>query len=177
MKKTNDIVFTGLHVIAWIIFVGLCIEAGGLIVNLFFHLYKPEWIHLLYQKLNLSNLYLQNFGLFYVLYSLIISASILKACLFYNVISLMHKMDLYKPFNDFVATQIARISYFTLSIGLLNIIGEQWIKTIPHSYSINSVRSFFSDSDAFILMGAVIYVIAVIFRKGVELQNENDLTV
>ena len=29
----------------------------------------------------------------------------------------------------------------------------------------------------FILMGAVIYIIATIFKKGVDIQNENDLTI
>ena len=48
MSKTNNFVFWALYVIAWIIFVGLCIEAGGLIVNFVFHLYNPEIIQNLY---------------------------------------------------------------------------------------------------------------------------------
>ncbi|MGZ3883381.1 MAG: DUF2975 domain-containing protein, partial [Bacteroidia bacterium] len=32
MSKTNSFVFTVLKIVSWIIFVGLCIEAGGLIV-------------------------------------------------------------------------------------------------------------------------------------------------
>ena len=44
MSKRNNFVFIGLHIIAWVIFVGLCVEAGGLIVNFIFSLYKPEFI-------------------------------------------------------------------------------------------------------------------------------------
>jgi hypothetical protein len=33
MSERNNFVFKTLHVVAWVIFVGLCIEAGGLIVN------------------------------------------------------------------------------------------------------------------------------------------------
>ena len=36
MSKRNNFVFKGLHIVAWIIFVGLCIEAGGLLVNFVF---------------------------------------------------------------------------------------------------------------------------------------------
>ncbi|MBN2666855.1 MAG: DUF2975 domain-containing protein [Bacteroidales bacterium] len=36
---------------------------------------------------------------------------------------------------------------------------------------------FWVDSQAFILMAAVVYVIATIFKKGLEIQNENDLTI
>jgi hypothetical protein len=39
------------------------------------------------------------------------------------------------------------------------------------------LNQFWEDSQAFILMAAVVYIIATIFKKGVEIQNENDLTV
>ena len=57
MSKTNNFVFWGLYVIAWLIFVGLSIEAGGLVVNFFFSLYSPEFIQNLYQKLDLMEMY------------------------------------------------------------------------------------------------------------------------
>ena len=57
MSKRNNFVFIGLHIVAWVIFVGLCIEAGGLIVNFVFSLYKPEFVQNLYQKLDLSEMY------------------------------------------------------------------------------------------------------------------------
>ena len=41
----------------------------------------------------------------------------------------------------------------------------------------DGLNQFWADSQAFILMGAVIYIIATIFKKGVDIQNENDLTV
>jgi len=178
MSKTNNFVFKGLHIVAWVIFVGLSIEAGGLIVNFFFSLYKPESIQNLYQKLDLIELYRDNKWAFYGLYSFILFISILKACLFYIVIRLMHKMDLTKPFNTFVSSQIAQISYYTLSIGLLGYLASQFAKNLMHhGFVIENLNQFWTDSQAFILMGAVIYVIATIFKKGIELQNENDLTV
>jgi hypothetical protein len=46
-----------------------------------------------------------------------------------------------------------------------------------HGYEIDQLNEFWVDSEAFILMAAVVYVIAIIFKKGIEIQNENDLTV
>ena len=90
----------------------------------------------------------------------------------------MHKMDLSKPFNDFVAKQISQISYFTLSIGVLSYVARQSAKNlIHHGFVTDNLDQFWADSQAFIIMGAVIYIIATIFKKGVEIQNENDLTV
>jgi len=46
-----------------------------------------------------------------------------------------------------------------------------------HSFGPDNLSKFWADSQSFILMGAVIYIIATIFKKGVDIQNENDLTV
>ena len=178
MSKTNNIIFWSLYVIAWLIFVGLSIEAGGLLVNFFFSLYNPEFVQNLYQKLDLTNMYEASKIAFFGVYSFILVISILKACLFYTVITLMHKMDLSKPFHTFVATKISQVSYFTLSIGLLSYIGKELVNDLKHyGFVPENLNQFWADSQAFILMGAVIYIIATIFKKGVDLQNENDLTV
>lgn len=178
MSKTNNFVFKGLHIVAWVIFVGLCIEAGGLIVNFIFSLYKPELVPNLYQKLDLTEMYKDNRLAFFKVYSFILTISILKACLFYIVIRLLHKMDLSNPFNTFVAKQISQISYYTLSIGLISYIAKQFDKNLMHHRIVtDNLNQFWTDSQAFVLMGAVIYIIAVIFKKGVDIQNENDLTV
>lgn len=178
MSKTNNFIFNGLHIVAWIIFVGLCIEAGGLLVNFFFSLYKPEFVQNLYQKLDLSKMYEDNRRAFFEVYSFILSISILKAYLFYIVVILMHKMDLTKPFNTFVSNRFLQISYYTLSIGFLSYLARQLSKHLMHrGFVTDNLNQFWEDSQAFMLMGAVIYIIATIFKKGVDLQNENDLTV
>ncbi len=178
MSKRNNFVFKGLHIIAWVIFVGLCIEAGGLIVNFVFSIYKPEFVQNLYQKLDLSDMYNRSKWAFFGMYSFILVVSLLKAYLFYIVVILMHKIDLSNPFSSFVSEQITKISYCTFSIGILSYIARQTAKNIQHhGYAIDNLNQFWADSHAFILMAAVIYVIATIFKKGVEIQNENDLTV
>ena len=178
MAKTNNFVFWGLYIIAWLIFIGLSMEAGGLIVNFFFSLFKPEFVQNLYQKLDLSEMYEDSKMAFFGIYSFILLISILKAVLFYIVIRLMHKMDLTKPFNTFVSNQILQISYYTISIGLLSYVAKQVAKSLMHyGFDTNNLNQFWADSQAFIVMGAVIYIIATIFKKGVDIQNENDLTV
>lgn len=178
ISKTNNFVFKGLYILAWIIFVGLCIEAGALLVNFFFSLYEPEFVKNLYKKLDLSKIYETGKWAFFSIYSFILSISILKSILFYIVIRLMHQIDLSKPFNTFVSRQISHMSYFTLTIGFLGYIAIQFTEQLTHhGFITNNLDQFWTDSQAFIFMGAVIYVISTIFKKGVDLQNENDLTV
>ena len=132
MSKTNNFVFKALTIVAWIIFVGLCIEAGSLVVNFFFSIYKPDFVQNLYQKLDLSEMYESNKWIFYSMYSFILFISILKAVLFYIVANLVTKIDLSKPFNSFVSKQILLISYYTFSIGLISHIGQQSAKNLIH---------------------------------------------
>lgn len=178
MKKIDNIVFKGLFVVAWIIFVGLCIETGAIIVNFVFSIFKPELVGRLYQKLDLSVMYRQSQMSFYTIYSFIIVIAVLKAHLFYLVVEMMHKLDLNKPFNNLVSKQITKISYLTFSIGLLSYVAQETVgRILRKGYEVGSLNQFWTDSQAFILMAAVIYVISVIFSRGIELQNENDLTV
>jgi hypothetical protein len=178
MSETNNFVFNGLKIVAWVIFVGLCIEAGGLIVNFTFSLYNPESVQNLYQKLDLSEMYDRSKWAFFSMYSFILFISVLKAYLFYIVISLMHKINLSKPFNSFVSKQILQMSYYTFSIGLLSYMARQSAKNLQHhGYNIDPLNQFWADSQAFILMAAVIYFIAIIFSKGVENQEELNETV
>lgn len=178
MSKTNKFVFIVLHVVAWLIFVGLSIEAGALLVNFVYSLFKPEIVAHLYEKLDLSDMYSRSKWAYFGMYSFILVISVLKAIMFYIVIMLLMKLDLAKPFSSFVSEKISLISYFAFSIGILSYIARQTAKNLLHrGYEIDQLDKFWVDSQAFILMAAVIYVIATIFKKGIELQNEQDLTV
>ena len=178
MSKRSDFVFTVLNVFAWIIFVGLCIEAGALIVNFVFSLFKPEVVHNLYEKLDLSEMYERSKWAYFGMYSFILVISVLKAVLFYVVIKLLMKLDLEKPFNNYVSEHITLISYYTLAIGILSYIARYTMQALQHhGFETDGLDRFWADSKAFILMAAVVYVIATIFSRGVELQNENELTV
>ena len=178
MSKKNNLVFTILNVVAWIIFVGLSIEAGGLLVNFILSIYKPEIVDNLYQKLDLSEMYNLNKGVFFGMYAFILVIAILKVQLFYELIRLVSKIDLLKPFSRFVSNQILQISYYTFSIGLISLIARQVAKNLEHhGFVTENLNPFWTDSQAFILMAAVIYAIAQIFNRGVEIQTENDLTV
>jgi hypothetical protein len=178
MSKRNNFVFTGLQIISWVIFVGLCIEAGALIVNFVFSLFKPEIVHNLYQKLDLSQMYNTSKMIYFGMYGFILTIAVSKAYLFYVVIMLLHKLDLEKPFNTYVADQFKKISYITLEIGILSFIARETSQKMVH-YGLENekLNQFWEDGSAFLLMAAVVYVIATIFTRGVEIQNENDLTV
>ncbi|NER10403.1 Protein of unknown function [Muriicola jejuensis] len=178
MSNTTNLIFTGLKIVSWIIFIGLCIDAGGLIINFIFGLINPELVGSLYQKLDLRALQEQNLWVFFGMYAFVLFVAILKAHLFYIVVRLIQKVDLTRPFNSYVSKQITRISYYVLSIGLISHIARQTSRNLEwYGYELDKLGQFWVDSQAYILMASILYLIAFIFKKGMELQMENDLTV
>ena len=178
MQKNKNIVFTILHIIAWIIFVGLAIEAGDLLTNFIFSIFNPSMVSHLYQQLDMSNMYQKSHWTFYSMYSFILFIAGLKAAMFYVVIQLLMKLDLTKPFSNYAAEKILLISYYALSIAIISHIAREVSKYLMHhDYQVDNLSQFWADSQAFLFMAAVIYVIGSIFKKGVEIQTENDLTV
>ncbi len=178
MSAKNNFVFTLLTILSWIIFIGLSIEAGSLIFIFIIKLLRPEFLSPIYNQIDLSLLYSSSQAAYYAMYSFVMAIALMKAHLFYVVVRLLSKLDLTKPFNPFVAAQIGKISYFTLSIGLVSFIARQSAKNLLHRGNpVEQLNQFWVDSQAYILMAAVIYIIATIFKKGIALQNEYDLTV
>ncbi|MEN9951870.1 MAG: hypothetical protein RLZZ520_138 [Bacteroidota bacterium] len=176
--KQNDFIFKALTVIAWVIFVALCIEACALLVNFIYSLYNPAVLKNLYQKLDLSEMYNRSTAAYYSIYTFILVIAFLKAGLFYDVIKLVSKLDLNRPFSSFVSKQISSISYTTFAIGLISIVARQTANNLSHKgYDVNILNTFWVDSQAYILMAGVIYAIATIFKRGIEIQNENDSTI
>ncbi|MGB0895688.1 MAG: DUF2975 domain-containing protein [Flavobacteriaceae bacterium] len=178
MSKTNNYIFTGLKIVSWVIFIGLCVQAGSYITNFTFSIYKPELIQNLYPKLDLIDVYNQNKEAFYSLFTFIMVVSTLKAILFYEVVKLVSSINLLKPFNQFVSRQISTISFYALIIGVMSFIGGHTTNNMQfRGFNTHKLTDFWSGSQAFILMSAVIYIIAIIFKKGVEYQDELDQTV
>jgi hypothetical protein len=148
------------------------------LVNFVISIYNPEIVSRLFEKLDLRELFTYSENAYYGMYSFILGVALLKAYLFYVVIELVSKLSLSKPFSDYVADKINKISYYTFSVGLISYIGKETAKHLQHrGIELDALNKFWADSEAFILMGGVIYIIAIIFKKGIDIQNENDLTV
>lgn len=178
MQKSHDLIFKCLNILAWIVFVALCIEAGALLVNFIYSMFKPSIIQNLYQKLDLSSVYAKSKWFYYAIYSFLLTFSIIKAYLFYIMIKLSSALNLTKPFTTYVSKKISQISYYTLSIGILNYIGQETVKNLQQKgYVLHNISQFWVDSKSFIVMAGIVYVIAVIFEKGIQLQSETDLTI
>jgi Protein of unknown function (DUF2975) len=178
MSLKTDFIIKVLHVVSWIIFIGLCIETGGLTFNYVYSLFKPIIAKHSYMGLNLSEIYRENKITYTALFSFAIIISGLKAFIFYLIIEIFLKLDMVKPFSEKIATFISKMSYHAFSVGILSIIAHQFTQRYIHrGYDVDVIEKYWNDSAAFLMMAAILFIIAQIFQKGLELQSENELTV
>jgi hypothetical protein len=108
----------------------------------------------------------------------VVALAVLKAYLFYLVVKIFQKLNLLKPFDIEIAKLIEKISYEVVSIAIVSVIAHQYTKQLIHrGYEVSHVEKYWNDAAAFLMMAAILFVISQVFKKGIELQNENDLTV
>lgn len=170
-----------LLVLSWIIFIGLCIEAGGFIVNAIFAIANPSVITRLYRQIDLSDLFKYDHGQFFVLTLIMGIAAVMKACLFFLIIKILHDkdLDMSQPFSKKVRRFIFSLSYVTLLIGLFSAYGIKytgWL--VKQGVSMPDTQYLrLGGADVWLFMAVVLFIIAQIFKKGVEMQSESELTI
>jgi hypothetical protein len=178
MTKKDDFIWKALNVASWVIFIGLCVEAGALLFNFIFTLFKPIATYNIYKGLNLSELYLNHFAHYVALMSFVVVLATLKAYLFFFVVEIFTKLNLGNPFNAGIAKLIEKIGFEAFVISIISIVAHQYTKGLMQDgLKVDSIESYWNDSSAFMMMAAILFIISHIFKKGIELQNENDLTV
>jgi hypothetical protein len=182
MSIKTDYILKALQVLSWIIFVGLCIEAGGFITNIFATLMlTPEGAAKFWKEADLTALYHHNQSHYVTLASLIIIATVLKALMFYFIVKVFHnkKLNLSKPFNEVVRQFVLIIAYLALGIGLFSFWGTKFIgQLVNQGVQLPAMLQLrLGGADVWLFMGVTLLVIAFMFKKGVEIQNENDLTI
>ncbi|MFZ4056513.1 MAG: DUF2975 domain-containing protein [Ferruginibacter sp.] len=182
IKITTKQILKVLYVLAWIVFIGLCVEAGGIVFNAVYAVgYKPIAAINFWKGINLSPLLEYDKGYFITIIILMSIVAILKAILFYSIVSILHnkKLSFTQPFNEDIKRFIFTLSYLAIGIGFFAYWGTkqiQWLST--KGIALPDVQSLgFGGADVWIFMGIILFVIAQVFKRGIEIQSENDLTI
>jgi Protein of unknown function (DUF2975) len=182
MKITTKQVMKILYVLSWLIFIGVCIEAGGSIFSAFYTLVinpinaKTYWV-----GNDLSGLLEYERWHFFGETFLISVTSVMKACIFYLIIKNLDpkKLNMSQPFSKEVGRLILKISYLALLIGLFSWLGAKYTEwVVTQGVEMPDIQYLrLGGADVWLFMGVTLFVIAQIFKRGIEIQTENELTV
>lgn len=182
LKFTSKHLLKVLYVLSWVIFIGLCIEVGGILFNGFYALViNPIAAEQFWNGLNLSSLYQFDKGYFITEIVQMTIVTTMQAILFYLIVSIIHnkKLDLSQPFNNELKRFVFNVSYMAIGIAVFSYWGvknTEWL--ISKGVSMPNIQKLgFGGADVWLFMGITLLVIAQIIKRGVEIQEENDLTI
>lgn len=182
MKTRTKLILKILYVLSWILFIGVSIEAGGSVFSSFYTLVINSInARTFWEGNDLSDLYAFGREYFFTETMLISIASVLKACLFYLIIKILHdkKLNMSQPFNKEVTRFIIRVSCLAFGIGIFTWMGAantEWL--VKHGVKMpDTQRLRLGGADVWLFMGVTLFIISQIFKRGIEIQTENELTV
>lgn len=183
IKITTNQVLKVLQVLSWILFLGLSVEAGAIIVNTIITLFiNPAGVENFWEGSDyLSSLYKFDQGYFFVIALIMIIVAVLKAIMFYLIIKLFaeKKLNISHPFSMELRHFILTMSYLALGIGLFSHFGYKhsvWLT--KQGLTTADLQSLNIDgADVWLFMAVILFLIVQIVKRGIELQNEIDLTI
>lgn len=165
-------------VVIWSIFIGLCIQAGALLFTFIYSLFRPIVAQDLFEGLNLSALLEANPWYYGGVISIVLYIMGQKAYLFYLMIRVFLKINLVQPFSKEVSKLISSISYAAFQIGVAIMIASGIFKwMVKRGYELDQAPQLVGGGFEFLLMAALLIAIGIVFKRGVEIQSENELTV
>lgn len=182
IKISTHHVLKVLQILSWIIFIGLSIETGAILFNLIYTFaINPANTHSFWGGADLSGLYQHDHGHFMVVILLMLIVSMLKATMFYLIVMLFvnKKLDLSQPFTDPLRKFILNIAYLTFGIAFFCQMGSNYVAWLAkQDIGMPSTQLLqVYGADIWLFMAVTLLVIAQVVKKGIEIQNENDLTI
>ena len=162
-----------MHILAWIAFIGLSIKAGAIIISYFVSLGNENAAKDLYEGMNYFA-YKQNSLAHYsilVLYRVLQFS--MQAYIAYLVIKLLSNLNIQRPFNVGALKSMQTISYSLLLLWGIVVVHNIHIGILQASTGIEAELL----SSEFVLFAGIVYVFSLLFKRGLELQSENDLMI
>lgn len=178
MKKNTSSIIITMNVLFWIVFIGLCIQTGALLVSFLVGLISTDAGRKMDPEVDLSGLY--RFGVvhYVIIVSLIVLLSALKAYMAYLVVKISMKINLAQPFSRRVGTLITQISHAALLAGIIDVVAQSYSKQVlKWDAALPILQRHIGSGGELLFLAGIIFIIAQVFKRGIELQAENDLTV
>ena len=183
IKITTNQILKVLQILSWIIFIGLCIEAGGTAFNTFMTLaINPDGVTNFWEGSDyLASLYTFDYGHFFAITFTMTIVAVLKAIMFYHIVALFSdkKLNMSQPFSSDLTRFTLKLSYLSFAIGFFCYSGFKYAAWLTKQglETANLESLHISGADVWIFMAVILFVIVKIVKRGIEIQHENELTI
>jgi hypothetical protein len=175
MQTQQKNILTFMKVLFWVIFIGLCIKTGAIIISVFVSLFVNDIAARdLYEGLDLSAVKAFSLMRYIETVTLLITVYALKAYMAYLVVKIFQRFNLASPFDETASKHLSLISFTALATAVISFIANaqaRWL--VKRGVAIDLHWGY----EELLFFAGVMYIIAHVFKKGTELQSENELTV
>ena len=177
MKRKTEIILTISKYLALLGGVGYSILWGSQLTTLVASFISPDWAKRTYEvDLHLFSIHDHSVGFYVCAMCLVIAASVLKAIIWFVVFDLLSKLKLQSPFSMEVEIKLERVAYLLLGVWIVSsIFWKTYIHYLSEATGIHLPAN--SNGDEYLFMAGMIYIISQVFKRGIEIQEENNLTV
>ncbi len=176
MQTQTEKILNFLRFISWIAFIGsivlLLMKISAFGVGLLAPNTKMTFSG---TNIKLSGLRKDHLKEYLFAFSFLITVAILNVQVWENVKNVLHKINLKNPFSMEIAKILEKIGYLLLSIWAVGFIAEGYLDYL--SKRIDGVEKGMDIDFNYLFTAGIVYIISQIFKRGVELQEENELTV
>ncbi|MDQ8004027.1 MAG: DUF2975 domain-containing protein [Pedobacter sp.] len=180
MEKQNktQLILKIMNVLFWIVFIGLCIKTGTSIFALYTIVTNDglhEVVHIgsnPFEKLNLSIPYFMPIGIIYIIIAL------LKTYIAYLVIKISTGFSISSPFTTTTSRLITKISHVALAAGIFQLsVHSYYASLFDDEQKATILANHFGEGGELLFLAGIIFIIAQVFKRGLEIQSENELTI
>ena len=182
-KTRTEKILKIINVFAWIFFVGTLVKFGIILISFIISLFNPEFV--VFKDIDvfgegtspgtyfyeIRESHLWNY-IFYVISILL--WTLIKSYLAYLIIKLLAKINIIHPFSMEIANRVVKISYTLIFIWGLSFVVNFFDKWAALAIGLEPQ---FEVRGEFLIIAGLVYLIGNIFKRGVEIQNENKLTI
>jgi hypothetical protein len=112
---------------------------------------------------------------FIYIMSFLIALSAMHGYVWYRVARLLTKLNLENPFSRNVARRLEEIGIQLFGIWIVSLMAQQSIAWISNNSGIH--LDSFPALNEYLFIARIVYIISQIFKRGIEMQEQNELTV
>lgn len=176
MKTKTERILTVLKILALLGAVGYSIEFGAQLLSFVASFINPAWAQRTYHA-NAGIFALRDRYFVYYVYSMsvMIALPAMKATVWFVMMDLLSKLRLNTPFSLGVAMKLKTISSLLLVTWMIGLTPKMYVDWLSKTAGIQ--LHGLDSADEYLFIAGLVYVIYQIFMRGIEMQEENQLTV
>ncbi len=158
-------------------FVKYSIDCGAQLTHFVASFINTDWASRTYQ-VNMDIFNIREHSIWYYSYAMClnIAVSALQAIIWYVVFDLLSKLKLQTPFSMQVEKKLETIAFLSLGVWIVSsIFWEIYTYYLLQDTGIQLPAN--NNGDEYFFMAGIVYIISQIFKRGIEIDDENQLTV